>query len=191
MIVYASFRDIAQHPRFKGMHELELLHPNNDEAVKEVLWECGGDKHAPMAVQACIHRSNHDKKVAVGYRYVMHERGDEEWLNSGKASLECRIVKGKKTVFQKELMFLSGVGKRLSTDGSGQVLSSLRQNGYLMTKREREECAKSTAEIIALQKVQEVVRGKLSADEDVLWNLKSSSDVLEQDYLQLQTDYPE
>lgn len=191
MIKYFSFKDVASSPQFKNIHPLDLLHPDNDVKVKELLFQYGADVSKPLCVQACLHRANVDKKVEVGYRYVFWERSDEEWLNSKYSSIECRIVKGKHTLYQKELLFMTGIGTRLSTDGSGQVLSSLRLNGYVLTKQEKKEYEEYVRDIKALQKVQEVVRGKLAANEDVLWDIKSNEDRLMQDFLQVNIDYPE
>jgi len=189
MIKYCSFVDVLALPQFKGLNEQHLLHRDNDAIILDLLYPIGVDKNTPVVIQACRHRSN-TKGIVTNYRYVFAERRDKEHLWFGNPSLEVRINDTKDNTLIGELSMLADL-YRQSKDNVLEIceamkavaLSKAKKNVIVSTDFEP-DMDKVVEEIKALQHLQKSIRGWISADEDVLWDLKSSDEVAKADAMQ-------
>lgn len=190
MIKYYSFVDVLQLPQFEGMCERDLLRREMDEVVGKILYPIGADNSKPMSIQACQHRSN-SKGIVVNYRYVAFERRDKEWLWFGKPSMEVRINDTKDSTLIGELSMLADM-HRQSKDNVVEICEAMRavamskaKKNVIAAAEHEPDMLKIQEEIKALQHMQKHIRGYVQADEDVLWDLKSSEEVAKADALQV------
>lgn len=67
----------------------------SEETIKEIFYSIGMMTDNEIELQDVLHRPRfiENNSVWKGVRYFGWEREDDEWLNSGKASLEIRIRK--------------------------------------------------------------------------------------------------
>lgn len=186
MILYCSFVDVLKLPQFSGFNEQKLLAKENDETILNMLYPYGVDKNKGLSIQACKHRTN-DGKVVVSWRYVFEERRDKEHLWSGRATLEARINDTKDSSLIGELSVMADL-YRTSRDGiigacDGALAIKQRESGGKVVPRKDFEEDKEAVEqqILALQSIQKHVRGYLSSQEDVLFEMKTAEENLEND----------
>ena len=190
MIKYCSFVDVLSLPAFTGNDEKFLLNRNQDERVLDMFYNVGVDKNQPIVIQACKHRTN-SGKVVVNYRYVFTERRDKEWMWNGKASLEARINNTKDMTLIGELSVLADMYRQsrdnvLEICQAMEAVANQKNRKQIVPKTDFEEDMESVIQKIkALQFLQESIRGSLTSDEDVLWDIKNSEDVLAADVRQL------
>lgn len=72
----------------------EIVLSGDKKALKEALFTLGLNvKNEPYYEEECYHRpaTKADKAPWYGIRYVCSERVDDEWINSGYASMEAII----------------------------------------------------------------------------------------------------
>lgn len=62
----------------------------NAQKFKQILWELGGDIYKPYERQGGLTHRNQFNKIVLCDRWVLCERLDKEWLESGYASREAK-----------------------------------------------------------------------------------------------------
>lgn len=77
-----SLRDVMLHEKLKGKNEIKIIHPSNDNLMREVLYDCGFDVKQGIAYIPSLHRDMQNK-IAVGFQVVGELRKDREFINSG------------------------------------------------------------------------------------------------------------
>lgn len=63
---------------------------NNPNEFRKILWDLGGDIHKPWEIQENIIHRNRIKEVVQCNRWILSERLDRDWINSGFASREAK-----------------------------------------------------------------------------------------------------
>lgn len=167
MIKSVSTYDLQMFPQFKDMSEFDLIHPDNYDAVTNLLFQLGMDIKSnkfPPSVQACKHRTIKNQ-VVVGYRWIGLERTDVEW--KPYASLESRIYSHKDLTLVSELLSMSREGSW----GDERKCSK-----RCKSKPTEEDYKEVVEKIKQLQEKQFAIRGCLSGDEDILYDLNGTDE---------------
>lgn len=165
-----SFHDVVKLQEFSHLRPIDLLHPKMDGDVFPFLFKLGGDIDKPVSVQACKHRDI-DGNMQLGYCYVLYERVDADWLASGHASVEARIAACKDPHLAADLYVCSkqGIGesgfKAMCVNVMGKDGTTKKDINMMLDKD-----WKITQDTIrVLQDIQESIRGKLSDNENILF----------------------
>lgn len=168
MIKSVSVFDLQMFPQFKDVSEFDLIHPDNYDEVMDLLHLLGmntkSSKLSPC-VQACKHRTI-TNKVVVGYRWVGLERTDAEW--KPYASLESRIHSHSDLTLVSELLRMSREGGLVDERRIGKADN---------TKPTEPDYDSVVEQILWLQKKQREIRGCLSGDEDILYDLNEKDNL--------------
>ena len=165
-----SFYDIVKLKEFCHLRPIDLLHPSMDNDVFPYLFKLGGDIDKPVSVQACKHKDV-DGETHLGYRYVLYERTDKEWLASGHAQVEARIAACSDPHLAADLYICSkqGIGesgfKNMCSGVGGKDGTTKRDINLMLDK----DWKLTQNTIRVLQAVQEEIRGVLSDNENILF----------------------
>ena len=105
--------------------------------------------------------------------------------------MEVRINDTKDSTLIGELSMLADM-HRQSKDNVVEICEAMRavamskaKKNVIAAAEHEPDMAQTVQEIKALQQIQMSIRGYLSADEDVLWDLKSSDEVAKADAMQV------
>ena len=86
-----SFRDLQVCERFKGMNEIEMLHPSNDASMAYVLERIGFDIEYPITYEPSNHRCMRGK-VAIGFRVIGEINMNRSYIDSPLCTLTERMI---------------------------------------------------------------------------------------------------
>jgi hypothetical protein len=86
-----SFRDLQLATILKGLNELQMIHPDNDEKMRWVMSQCGIDVEYDIEYIPCLHRDMQNK-VAVGFLAVGELNINRHVLNSVVCDVTDRLV---------------------------------------------------------------------------------------------------
>lgn len=105
-----SFHDLMLIDGFK-----DAVDSQNKKVFDIILYDNGIDTSIGYDIVACTHRvlprrGESEGKLYTGFRVEGEERIDEDWLNSGCASLEAKIAGCKDPELRKELRKMSYQG---------------------------------------------------------------------------------
>lgn len=153
-----SYRDILTIPEFKGIREIDLLHPSMDEKVKQYLWEMGIDTRLPIGVTANLHRDLNNK-VGVGYLYCGEMRRDREYINSPWCSLVERVS----IAYSKDFSLGQELVQLMNRTFDAKALSETDEKEWEEEFQVDEDFEKNSQLIATLLAVRDSVRGSVAA----------------------------
>ena len=81
-----SFSDLAKVPM-----AIKIMQNGNKEEIDNLLYQYGYDVKIGYEIEDKYHRSLTSNEVVYGPYIMGYERQDQEWLNSGFASMEARM----------------------------------------------------------------------------------------------------
>jgi hypothetical protein len=105
VVQYLSFADLELLPEFR----LALMR-QDQKVFERILFENGLDVDQGYNVKYCLHRPRTNTKVYEGFRVEANERVDNQWLNTGAASLDAYIYSSKDESLRNELLGMNPAG---------------------------------------------------------------------------------
>ena len=167
MLVSFSFYDVLKIPDIARVasNQFELLKREMDSVVAPYLFILGGNIDSGIKIQACKHRTS-DLKDVVGYRYVLLERADKEWMSSPYCSMDARIHAQKDPELASDMVRMSAQG---GNDSSFRAMcvGAMGKEGTTRNLKndESETWQEDLQHIIVLQEIQKEVRSYMHQDE--------------------------
>ena len=169
MLVSFSFYDVLRIPEIAAIAEtqFDLLPHHMDSIVAPYLFRLGGDIDRGLKIQACRHRMINLQSV-VGFRYVMLERSDKEWLKDRNCSMSARI-------HSQEDPYLASDMVRMSMEGTSEgkfiamCAACIGKDGTVgvVKKEESEDWQEDVSMMRTLMEIQRSVRTYIHPDENM------------------------
>ena len=106
MIKLFSAEDILTLPEFAGMNVFDLVKPENDKLIWELMYKVGADNAKDLEIYPCRHRRI-DGKLTLNYAYVWWERTDPLWLKNPYSTMAARIEAQKDGDLKAEMLRLA------------------------------------------------------------------------------------
>lgn len=106
MIKLFSSEDILTLPEFAGMNVFDLVKPENDKLIGELMYKVGADNSKDLEIYPCRHRRI-DGKLTLNYAYVWFERTDTCWLKNPYSTMAARIEAQKDGDLKAEMLRLA------------------------------------------------------------------------------------
>lgn len=104
-----SFVDLKKLPHFFKMPSIQIMQPENEDKLRDVLWELGVDVNRKYGFQAYKHRT-FDGEVVLDFSVVGDERTDKQWLKSKYATVQALIASQKDNELKSDLIRSSSEG---------------------------------------------------------------------------------
>ncbi len=142
-------------PEFKGIREIDLLHPDMDSRVAPYLNEFGIDVRLPFSVVAANHR-DFSNKVGVGYMYLGEMRRDREYLNSPW----CNMVERVSIAYSKDYSLGQELVQLMNRTFDAKALSEIDEKEWEEEYQVDENFEANSKLIATLIAVRDSVRGE-------------------------------
>lgn len=167
MLVGFSFYDILKIKEFEGLSQFDLLKREMDDVVAPYLFRIGGNIDKGIKIQACVHRTV-DLQTVTGYRYVLLERNDKEWLANRNCSMSARIHAQTDPELASDMvrMSMQGTSESKFIEMCAKVAGKDGTVGS-MKKDEDENWEENRSTMLALRSIQKDIRGYIHVDEDL------------------------
>lgn len=118
-----SFRDLAKVPG-----AIKIMQNGSKEEIDNLLYQYGYDIHVGYEIENRYHRPLTSNEVVYGPYIMGYERQDQEWLNSGFASLEARMEAVKDPSLRDALIEMCRTGSSDKTFQNEDVAKSVLKN---------------------------------------------------------------
>lgn len=118
-----SFVDIAKIPG-----GIAIMQKNNKEEIDNLLYQYGFDTKYGWELVECNHRPLTSNQAVFGFRVEGIERVDQDWLDSGFASLEARMEAVKDPTLRDALLEMCRTGSADKTFQNEDVAKSVLKN---------------------------------------------------------------
>lgn len=118
-----SFVDLAKVP-----NGVQIMQRNNKEEIDNLLFQYGFDIKYGWELVECNHRPLTSNQAVYGFRVEGVERCDQEWLDSGFASLEARMEAVKDPTLRDALLELCKTGSADKTWTNEDTAKSVLKN---------------------------------------------------------------
>lgn len=155
-----SFHDLKKLPHFFKMSSLEILSPDNDDKLRDVLWELGVDTNRVYNYSACKHRT-FDGEVVIDFSIVGDERTDKQWLNSKYSTMQALIASQKDNELKSDLIRASseGVGEKDLLSYAQNTLTKERVRNSRQGMEFDEDWKQTEVMLEAMKRIIKEVRG--------------------------------
>lgn len=118
-----SFVDVAKIPG-----GIAIMQKNNKEEIDNLLFQYGFDIKYGWELVECSHRPLTSNQAVFGFRVEGIERVDQEWLDSGFASMEARMEAVKDPHLRDALLEMCRTGSSDKTFQNEDIAKSVLKN---------------------------------------------------------------